>query len=753
MKLLRLRVAKDLAVFRNWSSTGECDTDFARYNLVYGFNGTGKTTLSRLFASLERGAYSDRLPVGGKFEFDLTDGSRCGSENGTDRLKSRLIVFNTDFVEENFKWVDGTATPVFYIGREQAALGEELVQAEADLLAAQERRDRAEADKNKHESRLAAFKRDTARNIQQQTYTNPYRAPNLDADYQATTFGDEHALDEDRQRELTKTILQDEPPAAVVELDDRWGTGNLAALLRRARTALSVTPGKIALDDLKPHDTMLRWISEGVDYHSAHNLKSCLFCSNDLPEGRLDGLRASIDGKFEALMREVEQLAAEVQGEEQRLSAALTQLPPSTALAPNLAKEYSARTHAYQAAAEASQRVLSACAEALKTKLHAPSTTPGDRLASDAESVVSALGAALGEINSTIRAHNGQRDAFAATQSDARRQLRANLLRLSEAEYRRLSVEQAALKQEHDNHQSDVAEIASKAKNLRQQIQQHGPAAAAINDLISNYLRHNELQIEAVENGFNILRNGQRISGSVSEGEKTAITFCYYLSCIPANNRSARDTILVVDDPISSLDSKAMNYAFNLLRNHATQAKQVFILTHNIHFMNECKKWLKKSGNASLTCIDMTQNEDGVRTSKLVSMPKLLKNFDSEYHYLYKFVRNFAATGDAHYEYTYLMPNVMRKVLEVFLMFKVPTHADIVSKLDELTMEHRELDAIRLKALNRLLQVESHGDSMEDIVSMSPMTLEETKDCAAALIDMMKLVDRRHYDGLESVCG
>lgn len=752
MELLRLRTAKDLAVFRNWSSSGECDTDFARYNLVYGFNGTGKTTLSRLFASLEHGAYSDRLPHGGRFEFDLADGSRCGSEAGTDRLKSRVIVFNTDFVEENFKWVEGTATPVFYIGREQAALGEALAQAEAKLVAAQERRDRAEADKGKQETRLAAFKRDTARNIQQQTYSNPYRAPNLDADYQAATFGDEHALDEDRQRELTKTILQDEPPAPVSELDERWGSGNLASLDRRTRTALSVTPGTIALEDLKPHDTMLRWISEGADYHSAHNLKSCLFCSNDLPEGRLDQLRASIDGKFEALMGEVERLAAEVQAEEQRLATALTQLPASTALAPGLGKEYSTRTHAYQAQAKAGLKLLNALAGALTSKLNAPSTTPGDRLPSDTATIASALDAALAEVNEIIRSHNAQRDEFAATQSEARRRLRANLLRLSQAEYRRLTAEQAALKEDYDARQREAEEIASQATALRQQIQQHGPAAAAINDLVRNYLRHSELQIEAVENGFNILRNGRKISGGVSEGEKTAITFCYFLSCISAHGRAARDTILVVDDPISSLDSKAMNYAFNLMRSHATQAKQVFILTHNIHFMNECKKWLKKKDDSRIICIDMQQGTDGTRSSTLISMPRLLLDFDSEYHYLFRFVRDFAISGEAHYDYTYLMPNVMRKVLEVFLTFKVPTHADIVGKLDDLSKDHPELDAIRLRALNRLIQVESHGDSMDDIVAINAMTLEETRDCAAALIDMMKLVDRKHYDGLESVC-
>ena len=50
----KIKKIKNLGVFSSyqWDSTLP---DFERYNLFYGWNGTGKTTLSKLFASLEQG--------------------------------------------------------------------------------------------------------------------------------------------------------------------------------------------------------------------------------------------------------------------------------------------------------------------------------------------------------------------------------------------------------------------------------------------------------------------------------------------------------------------------------------------------------------------------------------------------------------------------------------------------------------------------------------------------------------------------
>ena len=118
--------------------------DLRRYNLIYGFHGSGKTTLARVFGSLGAGALRLELPEGGTFEVELTDGTVIKSAGALDALKGRVLVFGVDFIEENFRWKEGTANPVFYLGKEQAELSKKLGEEEAAALALEPKRVAAE---------------------------------------------------------------------------------------------------------------------------------------------------------------------------------------------------------------------------------------------------------------------------------------------------------------------------------------------------------------------------------------------------------------------------------------------------------------------------------------------------------------------------------------------------------------------------------------------------------------------------------
>ena len=52
--------------------------------------------------------------------------------------------------------------------------------------------------------------------------------------------------------------------------------------------------------------------------------------------------------------------------------------------------------------------------------------------------------------------------------------------------------------------------------------------------------------------------------------------------------------IIVVDDPISSLDSNSLYQAFSFLKNAVKESEQVFILTHNFDFMKLLINWTTK---------------------------------------------------------------------------------------------------------------------------------------------------------------
>ena len=133
-------------------------------------------------------------------------------------------------------------------------------------------------------------------------------------------------------------------------------------------------------------------------------------------------------------------------------------------------------------------------------------------------------------------------------------------------------------------------------------------------------------------------------------------------------------------------------------------------------------------------------------------MSRLLREYDSEYHFLFYHVLKFSEAENGEYEYAYMMPNVLRRVLDVFLAFRCPGSAGFASKITQLCKDYSGVDKDRITALERLTQVESHSDNLDDLISFSSMTLEETKDATIALLDMMEQVDKAHLDALRRLC-
>ena len=91
--------------------------------------------------------------------------------------------------------------------------------------------------------------------------------------------------------------------------------------------------------------------------------------------------------------------------------------------------------------------------------------------------------------------------------------------------------------------------------------------------------------------------NGERVERTLSEGEKTVITFLYFYHLLKGSverDSINTDRIVVFDDPISSLDGDALFIVSHLIRkiieeirSKKSNIKQIIILTHNVYFHEE----------------------------------------------------------------------------------------------------------------------------------------------------------------------
>ena len=94
-----------------------------------------------------------------------------------------------------------------------------------------------------------------------------------------------------------------------------------------------------------------------------------------------------------------------------------------------------------------------------------------------------------------------------------------------------------------------------------------------------------------------VREDGTDATSTLSEGEKSFITFLYFFNLIHGSHASSgmtADRVIVFDDPVSSLDSDVLFIVGALIKRVLDEAKigrsrikQVFVLTHNIYFHKE----------------------------------------------------------------------------------------------------------------------------------------------------------------------
>jgi len=738
--------------------------NFRRFNLIYGFNGSGKSTLSRTFASLQAGRLNPKLPAGCSFEFQLSDGSVIRSAGDLGGLEQNLLVFNADFIEENLRWAEAAANPVFYIGREQAELAKELSETEAKLPAAKAHESATAEVQKVRAKALADFKTTQAKLISGHLREpgRRYEAPQLAKDYDDLDVGDGAALDDVGLQVALQACALDQPMPTVASI--AFAPSQIEASIKQVRAFANQTYGAVVARDLQSHPAMIVWVKQGHDYHKEHSLTDCLLCGNSISDDRRNLLERALDDRLERFLDAVGNARQSAEALAMELDRLGTELPSAEAVSADLRNEYVQAGDALKAEYSRSADILRQGVRVLMAKELRPTVSldqGGLPTVASVDAATASLTQALRRINDVIRQHNELSDGFKAHQAAARLAVRRHYVADSKTSYQQLDHEATAALTAKTQAATAYAALQAKVAELRSAIQEHGPAAEKMNKLIASYLGHSELSISAVKDGYEIHRRGKIVQGPPSEGEKTAIAICYFISMLEAEGRSLRRQIVVIDDPISSLDTKALNFACALLLNRLKDAEQVFILTHNQNCMNEFKKaWKSKARNddhtkitARLLFLDViVDSKTGERRSTLGEMSKFLREYDHEYHFLADHLFRFERSRGDEYPYGYMMPNVLRRVLDVFLAFRSPGSNSPLQKLEGLAKDFA-FDVDQLRALERLAQVESHSDSLDDLMGFSSMTLEETRTAASALIAMMAAVDADHLNRLRGICG
>ena len=149
-----------------------------------------------------------------------------------------------------------------------------------------------------------------------------------------------------------------------------------------------------------------------------------------------------------------------------------------------------------------------------------------------------------------------------------------------------------------DANTSKIAKF-KEIKELEKSATSIEPTIEGINDLLKSFGFRNFTIAKADDGPFYKLvrADGSDAKDSLSEGERSFVTFLYFFHLLKGSESESgmtTDRIVVFDDPVSSMDSDVLFIVSSLIKSLFDQVrkniggiKQIFVLTHNVYFHKE----------------------------------------------------------------------------------------------------------------------------------------------------------------------
>jgi wobble nucleotide-excising tRNase len=666
-------------------------------------------------------------------------------------------VFNKNFIERNVFTLDDSVAPIVF-------LGEKNIEREKEYRAKQDDVKKLEGSINDIGKTAEKLSRsidriyiNAAKQIkemlrsgdQNNSYNNYDKRRAQRTFVNLEKFSSEQRsnflLTDDYKDILRKRLRGD--PMPLLELK-RWPNNSASAAYEAVADLLKTELVSEKVLSFFSPDTEA-WAASGFDLHERESLELCEFCGQQIPSKRLSDLRMHFNDEFQLMQERANELVQEID----RLlnHRAEDFLVSEGAVYFELRDDLKRIQLPVKFYVEAWFEILRSAREMLLVKLSNP-FGPATEL--NVETPVCPT--EFKDIEKLVQIHNEKSENFTSQQNEARRLMEWAAVC---EEFDAYSASKNELLRIKDTLQASIDEkrrLENLVDELEAQILDHRRPADELNADLRSYLGHSEISFEVEGGGYRI-RRGEKPAGHLSEGERSAIAFLYFLTSLRSKDFDLKNGVVVIDDPISSLDSSALFHAFGYMREHTNDAKQLIVLTHNYMFFRQTKNWfrhLPKQNKkdqaqrpANFFMLKAQNTADG-RISGIYSLDPFLWEYDSEYHYLFKQVWLAAgSSADESIETLYAQPNVARRLLEGFLAFRSPELAgkDLRQQLDEVAIEQAKKSRIL-----RFLHTHSHNAAM-DQEEADFSGLQEAKQVFRDLLDLIQQEDVRHYEKMKAL--
>jgi wobble nucleotide-excising tRNase len=713
-----------------YGATPEVLSELKEINFVYGSNGTGKTTISRVIANCSSQTHCSLVWRGS--------------------LPMELLVYNRDFVERNFNQPD-ELKGIFTLGEKDKATLDKVESAKAELDEIKKkiiqfkgvlngedgnggkRTELAELEaafegkcwdlKLKHDDKLqgafagvrgkkSAFK---ARLLAESASNSSVALSLPDLENKASTiFG--------------------ETPQAALTLAVPNGADLLAhetnVILKKKVIGKTDVDIAALIQKLGNSD----WVKQGRDYYDPDE-RVCPFCQQETPTSLEESLNEYFDETFIADTASIEKLYTDYKSDSERIQRSVQKIldDPSKFL---------------------DAEKLQSESELLASKIRINIQRIEDKRRESSKSVeldsltniLDAVKKLVEDANAAIQKHNTVVLNLEAERTQLTGQIWRYLLDHEiKDDLETLTKQKRGIEAGIENLVKQIDEKTKEQQTKEQEIRtlekdttSIQPTIDAINALLHSFgFTGFSLAKSNRERFYKIQRpDGSDAKETLSEGEKNFITFLYFYHLLKGSETETGMTsnrVVVFDDPVSSLDSDILFIVSNLIKGVFDEArtgsgtiKQVFVLTHNVYFHKEVSFHPKR-------CADGRLKDETFWTVRKFNNESKIRHHETNpiktsYELLWIEVRNPDRDNLA-------IQNTMRRILENY--FKILGNVDP----DDICAHFEGKDKLICRSLFSWVNDGSHfahdslyvsiDDSMvENYLNVFKRIFEETKHIA-----------------------
>jgi wobble nucleotide-excising tRNase len=441
------------------------------------------------------------------------------------------------------------------------------------------------------------------------------------------------------------------------------------------------------------------WVRQGhADYHAKAGGK-CPYCSQDLLPNFEEMLAASFDTQYQTNLQKLDAFLAAYRDAANALFVPLSRLPEEVYPVID--------TKPYHDKLTAVKAVIAENIEKIKSKVAEPSKIVA---LDEVEPILQELSDIISGFNRLIDANNDIVSAGPKKKAECKKavfeQIAYTLKDVLEAYERSemaLDAEIQAQQDIIDTQKGVLDQLKEDLRILNSQTVETETAMKSINTMLRDSgfqgfelrPRHEEIirpdgSVECVVPtpaiNYEVVRTDTgQIAENLSEGEKNFIAFLYFQQLVFGRESADGDTrekIVVIDDPVSSMDSSALfivsaqiRKMIEVCRNNADNRnpvvsgnfiKQIFILTHNAYFHREVTyAYANRYDFVSFYLIRKTDNKSSIR---LCDCPN--PDCPSERMNVNPVKNSYAALWDEYKDASSGIPlmSIIRRILEYYFL-------------------------------------------------------------------------------------